>query len=140
MTTGGLVEGRNPDETMDAGLGGHQAEGVLAVEHVGDALEAGFLARLIVENLALQAAPLRPFQIHPEQHFGPVLRLGATGTWMNGHDRIGPVVLAPEHLLDLGRLDFGFECLEGTLQIGDHVLAGLRPLEQDVEIIELAGQ
>jgi hypothetical protein len=59
---------------------------------------------------------------------------------MNGHDRVRTIVLPAEHLLDLGRFDFGFEGFERALQIGDDVLAALRPFEQHGQIVEFAGQ
>ena len=39
------------------------------------------------------------------------------------------VVLAAEHLLDLGGLDLGLELVEAALQIGEHVLSGVGPLD-----------
>ncbi len=35
-----------------------------------------------------EAAPLGPAQVHPHQHLGPVLRLGAAGARMDGDDRV----------------------------------------------------
>ena len=100
---------------MHAGLGGQQAERVLAGHRDGGALDAGFFAGLVVEHLALEAAPLRPLQIHAQQHLGPVLRLGAAGAGMDGHDGVGAIVLAAEHLLDFGGVDFGLERVERAL-------------------------
>ena len=69
-------------------------------------LMPGLFAGLVVEHLALEAAALRPLEVHAQQHLGPVLRLGAAGARVDGHDGVGAVVLAAEHLLDLGGLDF----------------------------------
>jgi hypothetical protein len=49
-------------------------------------------------------------------------------------------VLAAKHLLDFGGFDFGVERLDRALQVGGDVLALLRPLEQDAEIVQLADQ
>ena len=103
---------------MDAGFGRHPAEGVLAGEREGHALQARFFARLIVEQLALEAAPLRPLQVHAQQHLGPVLRLGAAGARMDRDDGVGVVVLAAQHLLDLGAFDLLAERVERLRQIG----------------------
>ena len=48
---------------------------------------------------------------------------------MDGDDGVGAVVLAAEHLLDLGGLDLGLEFVEAALQVGGHVLAGVGPLD-----------
>ena len=100
----------------------------------GGALQPGLVAGLIVEHLAAEAAPFRPLEVHAQQHLGPVLRLDAAGARVDGDDGVGAVVLAAEHLLDLGGLDFGLEFVEAALQVGGHVLAGVGPLDQDAEI------
>jgi hypothetical protein len=46
-------------------------------------------------------------------------------------------VFAAEHFLDLGRLDLALERIERALQLAADILALLRPLEQDAEIVEL---
>jgi hypothetical protein len=49
-------------------------------------------------------------------------------------------VLAAEHLLDLGSLDFGLELVETALQIGGDVLAGAGPLDQDAQVGDAAAE
>jgi hypothetical protein len=49
-------------------------------------------------------------------------------------------VLAAEHLLDLGGLDFGLELTEAALQIGEHVLAGASPLDEHAEVGDAAAE
>ena len=56
-----LIERRDAHQPMHAGFGGHQPEGVLALERERHALQAGFFAGLVVDHLALEAAPLGPF-------------------------------------------------------------------------------
>ena len=53
--------------------------------------------------LALVAAALAPAQVHAQQHLRPVLALRAAGARVDGEDRVRAVVLAAEHLLELGR-------------------------------------
>ena len=109
---------------MHAGLGRHQAKGIVTGQRERRALDAGFFARLIVEELALEAAALRPLQVHAEQHLGPVLRLGAAGAGMDRDDGVGAIVFAAEHLLDLGRFDLHCERVERALrEVGGNVLA-----------------
>ena len=125
---------------MHTSLCGHQAERILAAQRQRDAFQSRFFARLIVEQFALEAATFRPFQIHAEQHLRPILRFGAAGARMNGHDRIGRIVFATQHLLGFGGLDLIFERVEGLLQVGEHVLAVLGPFEQDTDIVDFLGK
>jgi hypothetical protein len=46
-------------------------------------------------------------------------------------------VLAAEHLLGLGGVDLVFERIERLGEIVGDVLAALRPLEQDADVVEL---
>jgi hypothetical protein len=140
VTARSLVEGRDPDETMHPGLGGHQPERVLAVECDRSAFDPRFFARLIVQHFALEPAALCPFQVHLEQHFRPVLRFGAAGAGMNGDDGVGAVVLTTQHLLDLGGLDLVLQGVERTLEIGSDVFAALGPFEKNAEIVELSDE
>ena len=68
------------------------------------ALDAGALARLLLDQLGLEAAPLAPAQVHAQQHLGPVLRLGAAGAGVDRDDGVAGVVLAAEQLLQLERV------------------------------------
>jgi hypothetical protein len=135
MAAGSLVERRDADETMDAGFCRHEAKAVIAGQHECRALDARFLAGLVVDDLALEAAALRPLEVHAEQHLGPVLRLGTARARMDGDDCVGAIVFAAEHLLRLGRLDLLLELVEAASEIGGDVLAGVDPLEQHAEIV-----
>ena len=136
MTTRRLIERRDADQPMDTGFGRHQAKRVLAVQRERRALDPGFFARLVVEHLSLEAAALGPFQVHPQQHVGPVLRLGTAGTGMDRDDGTGAIVLAAEHLLDLCRFGFGLERVERLEEIRADVLALPRPFEQDAKVVD----
>jgi hypothetical protein len=133
-----LVEWRDADEAVDAGLGEEHPVDVIAVDREGRALDAGFIARLHVHHFALEAAPLRPAQVHPEEHLGPVLRFGPPRAGMDGDDGILAVVLATEHLLGLAGLDFDRELVEPAREVLDHGLTRLRPLDQHREVVDTA--
>jgi hypothetical protein len=130
-----LVEWRDAHQPMDSGFRGHQAEGVLAGQQYRRALDARFVPGLIVDDLALEATPLRPAQVHAQQHLGPVLRLGAAGAGMDRDDRVGEIVFAGEHLLALGGVDFLLELVEPALEVAGDLLARARPFEQDPQVV-----
>ena len=99
------VEGRDPHQPVDAALGGEEAVGVLAAGDEGRRLEPRLLPRRGLLHLDLEAAPLGPAQVHPQQHLGPVLGVGAAGAGVDGDDGVAGVVLAAEQarLFELGR-------------------------------------
>ena len=88
----------------------------------------------------MKAAALGPAEIHAKQHLRPILRLGAAGAWMDGHDRVLAIVLAAEHLLRFASFDFRAEIVEPAHQIVDDRLARLRPFDEDGEIVGAALQ
>ena len=49
-----------------------------------------------LEDLRGEPAPLRPAQVHAQQHVGPVLRVGTAGAGVHRADRVAVVVLAGE--------------------------------------------
>jgi hypothetical protein len=59
---------------------------------------------------------------------------------MDRDDGVGAIVLATEHLLDLGAFHLTLEIVQRRLQIGAHVFALLRPFEQDTKVVDLLDQ
>ena len=95
------VEGRDPDQPVDADLAAQMTVGVVALDGEGDPFDAGLLAGLHVEQLGLVVALLAPAQVHAEQHLGPVAGLGAAGARVDRHDRAARVVLARQQAAQL---------------------------------------
>src|SRR5579859_1944237 len=56
---------------------------------------------------------------------------------MNREDRVLPIVLAAEHLLDLAGLHRFVERGKPANEVGVHVFAGLAPLDEHREIVRL---
>jgi hypothetical protein len=79
---------------VDSGFSQQHPVRVVADDHHRRALDAGLVAGLKIDHVALEPAPLGPPQVHPEQHLCPVLRLGTAGPWMDRHDGILSIVLA----------------------------------------------
>ena len=135
VSSRGLVEWRNPHQPVHPRLGQEEAIGVVTADGHGRALDARFVARLKVDDLALEAAALGPPQVGAQKHLGPILRLGAASARVHRQDGVGVVVLAAEHLLDLGRLDLGRKVVESAGQIVDDMLALSGPLDEHLEIV-----
>jgi hypothetical protein len=49
-------------------------------------------------------------------------------------------VLAAQHLLGFGGVDLLLEGIQGLVEIGGHVLAALRPFNQDADVVDLLGE
>ena len=122
---------------MHACLGREQAVGVVAGDDHRHALDAGFVARLQVDDLAAEAPPLRPAHVHAHQHLGPILRLGAAGAGMDGDDRVLLVELAGQHRPDLRGLNVARVSLQRGAEVGGHVLALLGPVDEHGQIVGL---
>jgi len=54
---------------------------------------------------------------------------------MDGHDCVGLIVLAAEHLVRLRGVHLCLEIVEATGQIGSDIFAGIGPLDEHAEII-----
>jgi hypothetical protein len=133
-----LIEGRDADQTMHARFSQHHAVGEVANQQDRRALDARLVAGLVVDDVPLEPAPLRPLQVHAQQHLGPVLRLGAAGARVDGDDRVGAIVLAAQHLLGLGGLDLALELVEPARQVGGDVLPSRAPLHEHRQVVGTA--
>ena len=130
----GGVEGGDPDQAVDAALGGEEAVGVLAAGDEGGRLQARLLPRRGLLHLDLEAAPLGPAQVHAQEDLRPVLGVGAAGAGVDGDDGVAGVVLAAEQarLFELGEapLDRG----QLGVELGRHLLVLGRHLGQVAEV------
>src|SRR3990172_2798436 len=130
------VVGADPHEPVDPALRPEPAVRPPAVDRHGDALEAGLLALLLVEDLGPEAMALGPAQVHPEEHLGPVRGLRAARAGADRQERVAIVVLARE---EEGRPLAGEVGLEGgglTIELGGQLdIVGLgHELDHGLEI------
>ena len=88
MPASGGVERGDADQAVHAGLALEMAVGVLPGHLDRGRLDARLLAREQVDHLRLEAGPLRPAQVHAHEHLGPVLRLGAARSGVDGEDGV----------------------------------------------------
>ena len=84
----------------------------------------------------LEPASLRPADVHPVEHLGPVLRLRAAGARVDLEDRVGAVVLPRQKRRQLGLLDPRFQSGHRRREVRKHVLALARELVKRPRIVE----
>src|SRR5829696_6209368 len=111
MPPGRLIEWRDANQAMNAGLGREQAVGVFTFNSERNALQSRFLARLILEHFGFESALLGPLEIHAQQHLCPVLRFGATGARMDRANSVAAIVVAREQHIRFGLAQVAFEAL-----------------------------
>ena len=140
VAPGRLIKRRDTHEAMHTSFGRHQPIRIVAGQHECGALDARFVAWLIIDDLALETAALRPLQVHAQQHLRPILRFGAARARMDCDDGVGAIVLAAEHLLRLGRLDLRLELAEAAREIRADVLPSIRPLDQHAQIVDVPAE
>ena len=100
------VERAYAHEPVYPPLGGQQAEGVLAGDGVGGALDPGLLAQRVLDGLDAVPVPLGPAPVHPGEHLRPVLRVDPALAGVDGEDGVALVVGSaeePRYLLLLER-------------------------------------
>ena len=119
------VERRDPDEPVDASLRRHQAVRVRPVDDERRALDARLVAEQHLVDLDVEPLAFGPPQVHPQEHLGPVLRLGAAGARVQRRDRVVVVVLAAEQRRELELLDVAFELADSAREVGAHLPVGL---------------
>ncbi len=91
-----LVERTEPDEPMLPALRTQDAVGVLALDGEGRGLQTCFLPRARLDDFGLEAAAVGPAFVHPQEHLGEVLCIGAADVGLQRDDRVTGVVLAAE--------------------------------------------
>jgi hypothetical protein len=135
------VERRDPHQPVDAGLRRELPVGEAALHDHGRAFDAGLIPRLRLDEVRLQAVPLRPAQDHAQQHLGPVLALGAAGSRMDRHDRVALVVLARQQCAHVELIERNLHGLDAgpDLVFDRGVGLGLRKLVQYREVLEPPG-
>jgi hypothetical protein len=85
---------------------------------------------------------LAPAEVHPEQHFGPVLRLRAARAGLDVDERVRRIHLPREHALEFELLDLRREVLDVVGDRGDRAVVVLaeREIEEVARFAERVGQ
>jgi len=111
------IERRFAHQAMHAGLGAQPAEGIRPFDAYRGALDADDFTVGLFDKLGLETAPLRPAQIHAQQHGRPILRLGAAGSGLNFEEGVVGIHLTRKHAPELKLADLAFHRPEVG---GDH--------------------
>ena len=123
---------------MHAVLGFEVAVRVVAAHHRRGALDARFVAGLVLHHFSGPAAALAESQVHAQQHLRPVLRLRATGAGVNGQDGVAIVVLAGKLHRHLDGVDLRLELLDELLDVATDVLPFALQLQQHIELLRFS--
>ena len=105
----GLIERRDANESMHAGFAREQPVRVFAGELDRCGLDAGFFAGSFVEKSGVNAFTFRPAEIHAQKHGSPILRLGAAGAGLDGHDGVEVIGFAGEKCPGFEFADVSFQ-------------------------------
>src|SRR5260370_24247006 len=117
MSPGSLTERRDAHKRMHAGFGRQQSVRIFAFDFESRALDPRLLGGLLVDNLRFETAPLRPLQIHAQEHLSPILRFRPAGAWMNRANGVAQIVLAGQKRFGLDLADFMIEMTEQLAQL-----------------------
>ncbi len=118
----GLIERRNSDETVDAGLSGQQAIGIFAGKLNRCRLEAGFFSRRFIENLGGHSFALCPAQVHAKKDGSPILRFGSTSAGLDGHDGVEVIGFSGEKRLGFEFGDVGIRGIKLAVQLFEQIV------------------
>ena len=100
--------------------------------------DARFFARLLVYHFGLKSVSLGPPQIHPQQHLGPVLRVGPARARVDSDDRIARVVGPRKQHLCFGLFDLLLEPRKQRFQLFDRAFVFGGELYQHRSVFDIA--
>ena len=104
----------------------------------GSGLDSRLLTSLIVNQFALELLTFGPAKVHPQEHLGPVLRVGSASTGVDRDDGIATVVLSAEEHLRLAFRDGFRETAERLLQFSGRSFVVCREFKKDFNIFDQA--
>jgi hypothetical protein len=131
---------RNAHEPVHTGFRLQPAIGILALDLHGYGFQAGFFAGAGLDHFGLEAAGLRPAQIHARQHLRPVLTLRPAGAGVDFEKRVVAVRLAGVQRLDFERGRLSGKLGQRFLRVGDDLRVALILTQCDeFEIVLQAG-
>lgn len=82
---------------MNPFFGAQSTEGIFSVDGNGDTFYAGFFPCGEIEDVRGEVMRLSPAEVHPFEHFRPILGISAARAGVNRQQRVSPIVCAGEH-------------------------------------------
>ena len=132
VAAGTGIIGRNADQAVHAAFRLEPAIGVMAGNLQRRRLDTGFFAGAFFQPFDLVAMGLGPARIHAQQHFGPILGLGAAGPGVNFKVCVVGVGLAGQERFQLRRVGADLQRRQRRFGLGDDgvVALGLAHFDQ----------
>ena len=96
----GSVKGGNTDKPVHPFFRFQEAVGILPLHHVFGALNACFITGEHIQLFQFKTFRFRPFHVHADQHFRPVLGFCAASTGVEGEDSIVFIIFAGQKEFD----------------------------------------
>ena len=127
-------------QAVHAGLALQIAIGLRAADDQRRVIDAGLLVVLSIEQFDRVIVLLRPADVHPQQHLGPIVGVGAAGPGMDFEIAIVAVGLAREQAFEFAAGRVGAQSFKHGLGLGDDrgLAFGLAQLDQLDRLVDLA--
>ncbi len=93
------------------------AIGIATGDQQRGAFDACLVAVLEIHRFHTITVAFGIAHVHPQQHLGPVLGFGATGSGVQGENRVVRIILAGQHQRKLQLLDVMLQFLDHRLQL-----------------------
>ena len=109
MTPVGSIEGRQPYETMNAFFRPQIPVCISSIDGDRSTFNSRFFTLGHVEDIGLVTFAFCPAQVHPFEHFSPILRVGPASSGVDCQECIPRIVLTRKLGLECTFVDLFFE-------------------------------
>ena len=142
MAAGVGVKGADAHQAVNALFAAQIAVGMVAAHLKGNGLEPGLVALQNIQQLHRKAHALTVAGIHAVEHAGPVLRLGAARTGMQGQHRVMVVVLAAHQRFQLQGVGIVAQLFQHFADLRHHgrIVRFLGQLHHHLDVVALGYQ
>src|SRR4030095_4365213 len=100
---------------MDTSFCREQPVGKITTYSESGGLDAGLLARLLIDDFRFESVTFGPSEIHSHQHFSPILCVRPAGSRIDSYDRVSRVIGSREEHFGFGLFDLAFESFDDRL-------------------------
>src|SRR5437868_15504584 len=107
---------------MYARFGLQESERVLTLDLEHGTLDARLFALAHVEDLDLEALPLRPARVHAHEHLGPVLSFGAARTRCDLELHVARIIGAAQQRPQTEGFEIAIQRIDVPIELASHPL------------------